>query len=52
MADLDKRGLKSSGVNDVTLPDGRLVPWAEAFTRLSDEGMAAVRAKREEEGKC
>ncbi len=32
-------------VNPVTLPDGSVVAWAEAFTRLSDEGMRAARPK-------
>lgn len=43
--DLPSKGDASMNVrlNPVQLPDGRIVPWAEAVVRLSDEGMAAVR---------
>jgi len=36
---------KNVDLNPV-LHDGFIKPWADVFTRLSDEGMAAVRERR------
>lgn len=38
----------NASLNPVTLPDGRVVAWGEAFVCLSNEGMAAARPSHEE----